>query len=101
MTNLAVVSNTTIITLDEEIERARQMKLQLATLKKEYEDAWDLLKTGYFATHTEYRNSNGIILATYIGHKESRFQSAAFEEDHPDIYALYKKESIVKRFEIK
>lgn len=98
---LQLVMSTRLITIEEEIQRARKLKLQLATLKKEYETACELLKTGYFATHTEFRDSHNVILATYIGHTEVRFQKKEFEKDHPDIFLLYKKESIVKRFDIK
>ena len=70
---LHLITSENFTSIDDQLSRGKELQLQIATLQKELDGIKDSLKSGYFSTHDEYRNSKQVIIATYYGHSEKRF----------------------------
>ena len=97
-----IIQLNTVITTESKLSRMQELADEIKIREAEYKMLKEEIVTGYFDGKAgEYKTSKGLVLATYLEIKSSRFQSTEFEKDHPDIYTLYKKETVSYRFDLK
>lgn len=97
---ISVISDLSIIrrVTETKLVHMKDLKNNIKVLQSE----WDMMKDEvigeYFVNYEEYKTDKGMLLATYKQHKEKRFNSTRFREDHPDVYEMYSEEKGVFKF---
>lgn len=87
--------------IESSIRQYDEINRHIKTLETEKSKLKEFLINNYFHNHKEYRNKNGIILATYLPQTRSQLKTTDFKRDHPELCATYTEEKTIFTLVIK
>jgi len=90
-----------IVTTETKLMRMQDLDKQIDVLQAEFDMLKKEVINEFFWSDDEYRTSKGLLLATYKGYTERRFNGNKFQIDFPDIYDGYKEKKVVYKFSLK
>ena len=84
--------------MDDDIFKYKSVNLQIKALEKDAEALKNLITNKYLEGHRPTLSTNKVSISSYT---TRRFDSTAFKEDHPEVYANYVKETTAVKTTIK
>lgn len=87
--------------IENKINSYKQICNQLKVLEAQKNQLKESLVNAYFETHEEYKDKDGLVLATYKSQVRTLFNQSKFKQDNPKIYDDYCDEQKVNVFLVK